>query len=178
VGPGQDLFAVADAGPLIHLNQIDQLPLLGVFSRVDIPGAVWAETVGAGRVAQRDLENAVPIRRREIDAPALQQFVQQFGPFPLHPGEMEALVLCRQLGAALLLVDDLAAREAAQRQGVRPVGSLGVVVRAYHAGRIPLARAEDCIQRLYRVSSLFVTQAIADLAIEQLRGHAPSAMRR
>lgn len=46
MGPGQDLFAVADAGPLIHLNQIDQLPLLGVFSRVDIPTAVWAETVG------------------------------------------------------------------------------------------------------------------------------------
>jgi predicted nucleic acid-binding protein len=158
---------------LIHLNQIGALPLLGVFSRVDIPGAVWAETVGAGRVAQGDLENAAPIRRREIDAPALQQFVGQFGPFPLHPGEMEALLLCRQIGVALLLVDDLAAREAAQRQGIRPVGSLGVVVRAYHAGRIPLARAEDCIQRLYGVSSLFVTQAIADLAIEQLRAQPP-----
>ena len=173
MGSGQDLFAVADAGPLIHLSQIGELPLLGVFSRVEIPGAVWAETVGAGRVPQRDLENAATIRRHEIGVSDLRRFLERFGPFSLHPGETQCLLLCRQLGIPLLLADDLAAREAAQRQGVRPVGSLGVVVRSYHTGRIPLARAEDCIQRLCSVSSLFVTRAIADLAIEQLRGQSP-----
>ena len=173
MGPGQDLVAVADAGPLIHLSQIDALPLLGVFSMVHVPDAVWAETVGAGRVCAADLNRAAVVRRHEIDAPTLRQFIQQFGPFPLHPGETEALLLCRRLAAPLLLVDDLAAREAARRQGVRPVGSLGIVVRAYHTGRIPLARAEECIQRLCRVSSLFVTKTIADLAVEQLRGQLP-----
>ncbi len=169
MGPEQESVAVADAGPLIHLSQIGALPLLGVFSRVHVAGGVWAETVGADRVQRHGLESAVVILRHEIDAPALQRFVQECGPFSLHPGETEALLLCRQLAVPLLLVDDLAAREAAQRQGVRPVGSLGIVVRACHSGHIPLASAEEYIRQLYHVSSLFVTQAIADLAIEQLR---------
>ncbi|RKY69208.1 MAG: hypothetical protein DRQ02_01715 [Candidatus Latescibacterota bacterium] len=49
-----------------------------------------------------------------------------------------------------------------------PVGSLGVVLRAYRVGHIPLAEAERRIVELYDVSSLFVTPAIVELAIEQL----------
>jgi predicted nucleic acid-binding protein len=153
---------------LIHLSQIGALPLLGVFSRLDVPAGVWAETVGAGRVRPHDLEAAAVIRRHEIDPAALRQFVRDFDLSSLHPGETEALWLCRRLAVPLLLADDLAAREAAQRQGVRPVGSLGIVVRACHTGRIPMAAAEEYIRQLYHVSSLFVTQTIADLAIEQL----------
>jgi predicted nucleic acid-binding protein len=169
VGLGKDLVAVSDAGPLIHLAQIGDLQLLDVFSSVHIPDAVWMETVTAGRVDGTELTAAATIRRHAIDDAALRRFVQEFGPFSLHQGETEALLLCRQLDSPLLLADDLAAREAAWRQGVRPVGSLGIVVRVYHRGRISLAGAENCIQRLYDVSSLFVAKAIADLAMEQLR---------
>jgi predicted nucleic acid-binding protein len=66
------------------------------------------------------------------------------------------------------MTDDLAARAAAKLMAIRPVGSLGVVVGAYHQGRISLAEAEDAIEKLYSVSTLFVTRAIADSAIEQL----------
>ncbi len=169
MGPEQDCVAVADAGPLIHLGQIDARSLLGVFSQVHVPDAVWAETVGTGRVRLCDLEAAVVFRRHEIDPAGLRQFVQESDLRSLHPGETEALLLCRRLAVPLLLTDDLAARAAAQRQGIRPVGSLGIVVRACHNGRIPLATAEEYIHQLYHVSSLFVTQTIADLAIEQLR---------
>jgi len=80
------------------------------------------------------LENAATIRRHEIGVSDLRRFLERFGPFSLHPGETQCLLLCRQLGIPLLLADDLAAREAAQRQGVRPVGSLGVVVSALGHG--------------------------------------------
>jgi predicted nucleic acid-binding protein len=169
VGPGKDLIAVSDAGPLIHLAQIGDLQLLNVFSSVHVSDAVWTETVTAGRVDGTELTAAATIRRHTVDDAALRRFVREVGPFSLHQGETEALLLCRQLDSPLLLADDLAAREAAWRQGVRPVGSLGIVVRAYHRGRISLARAEDCIQRLCDVSSLFVAKAIVDLAIEHLR---------
>ncbi len=163
-----DLAAVADAGPLIHLGEIDSLPLLGIFSSIIVPDGVWTETVGAGRVRVNKLESAVAVHRRAVDAIALRRFIEEFGFARLHPGESECLFLCRRFGVPLLLADDLAAREAAQRQGVRPVGSLGIVVRAFHVGRISLPEAEECIHRLYHVSSLFVTQTITDLAIEQL----------
>jgi hypothetical protein len=53
---------------------------------------------------------------------------------------------------------------------VTPVGSLGVVARAYRSGRLSLDEAEHAMRALYDISSLFVTEAIVDLAIEQLRG--------
>lgn len=129
MGLGKDLVAVSDAGPLIHLAQIGNLQLLDIFSSVHIPDAVWMETVTAGRVDGTELTAVANIRRHAIDDAALRRFVQEFGPFSLHQGETEALLLCRRLDSPLLLADDLAAREAAWRQGVRPVGSLGIVVR-------------------------------------------------
>jgi|GEM_PF-5348860 hypothetical protein len=46
-----------------------------------------------------------------------------------------------------------------------------MAVRTYHLGNISLAEAEHCLNALYDVSSLFVTRAIVELAIEQLHQH-------
>jgi predicted nucleic acid-binding protein len=73
------------------------------------------------------------------------------------------------LNVPLLLTDDLSARDAARAMGVRPVGSLGIIVRAYHGGLISLSEAEASLDRLDRDSSLFVTRAIVDLALGELR---------
>jgi len=37
------LIVVCDAGPLIHLDEIDALDLLADFPRVLVPDAVWRE---------------------------------------------------------------------------------------------------------------------------------------
>jgi predicted nucleic acid-binding protein len=86
----------------------------------------------------------------------------------LHDGERECFYLCQQTGVTTLLTDDLSVREAAKRLSLTPVGSLGVVVKAYHLGRISLTDAKRHLADLYDVSSLFVTRAIVELAIERL----------
>lgn len=53
--------------------------------------------------------------------------------------------------------------------GLTPVGSLGIIAKACRMGRIPFETAERHLRDLYTVSSLFVTEAIVDLAIESLR---------
>jgi predicted nucleic acid-binding protein len=68
----------------------------------------------------------------------------------------------------VLLTDDLAVRDAAKLLHVTPVGSLGVIVRAYHTQRILLSEAEQYMYALHDVSSLFVTRAIVELAVAQL----------
>jgi hypothetical protein len=45
---------------------------------------------------------------------------------------------------------------------------LGIIVRAYRLGQLSLADAERHLNDLDVVSSLFVTRAIVELAIEQL----------
>ena len=99
----------------------------------------------------------------------MARFVTKNGFGHLHAGEQESLYLCHRDALPLLLTDDLAVREATERQGVRPVGSLGIIVRAYRIGQISLDEAERFLNELHDTSSLFVTRAIVELALKQLR---------
>lgn len=87
----------------------------------------------------------------------------------MHFGERECLYLCGQLNVLLILTDDLAVREAAKKLNLTAVGSLGIVAKAYALGRISLSEAESHIRQLHEVSTLFVTKAIVEMAMEQLR---------
>ena len=160
--------AVADAGPLIHLAEIDCLFLLTVFENLHIPEAVWGETVGQSRVSEQALLNSVTIQRQVLDPSHLASFIQGNRLAFLQEGEQESLCLCQQFDIPLLLTDDLAVREASKHLNLIPVGSLGIVVRAYKLEHISFQDAEHHILDLYDVSSLYVTRAIVELAIEQL----------
>jgi predicted nucleic acid-binding protein len=164
--------AVADAGPLIHLNDIGCLTLLRIFETLHIPDAVWSETVGQARVSQTDILGLGNVRQHSLPQEDVTQFIQKNGLEDLHTGERECLYLCQQAGVPILLTDDLAVREAAKRLKLTAVGSLGIVVRAYQLGHISLIDAERHIADLYDVSTLFVTRTIVEMVIEQLQRQA------
>ena len=165
MGDGRVEHAVADAGPLIHLHEVGQTDLLNLFKMLCIPDAVWAESVDRINIPPLNLNN---VRRHTLAAGDVDHFVQTHSLSNLHVGERESLCLCNQLDIPLLLTDDLAVREAARRLCVRPVGSLGIVVRGYKEGVLPYSEAEKILIALYEESSLFVTQTIVEIAIEQL----------
>ena len=160
--------AVADAGPLIHLAEIDALELLRVFDCLHIPDAVWAEAVGPVRVAPEALQRLRLTQRHTVSPAAVTRFVQENHLEQLQAGEQECLCLCQQIAVPVLLTDDLAVREAAQRLRLTPVGSLGIVMRADRQDRITRAEAERAITALDTISSLFVTRTIVELALERL----------
>ena len=167
--------AVADAGPLIHLAEVDGLALLRIFAVLHIPDAVWSEAVQPNRVREVDLAELRNIHRHTIPQVQVTQFLQDTGLEGLQTGDVESLCLCQHIQVATLLTDDLSVREAAKQLSLAPVGSLGIVVRAYRVRYISLADAERYLNAFYDTSSLFVTRVIVDLAIEQLReSSAPS----
>lgn len=168
MGDGEVNIAVADAGPLIHLAEIQCLPFLRVFDVLHIPDAVWLETIGHGRLLQEDILGLGIFQRHTIPQSEVMRFAQEQGCGDLQSGERECIYLCRLKGLSVLLTDDLAVREKCKRLNLVPVGSLGIVVKAYRLGHISLANAEKHISDLYDVSSLFVARAIVELAIEQL----------
>ena len=173
MGAGRVKAAVADAGPLIHLAEIGCLPLLRLFDHLYIPQAIWWETIGQGRVAEANLLELGNIEKRSPTQIEVDRFVQDNGLGTLHAGECESLYVCRQIGITSILTDDLAVREAAKRLQLTPVGSLGVVIRAYQSEIISLEEAERHILDLQDVSTLFVTRTIAELAIAELHQRAP-----
>lgn len=68
--------AVADAGPLIHLAEIDTLSLLRIFERLYIPQAVWSETVDQDRVAQTNLLELDNIEKQPVPRVEVDQFIK------------------------------------------------------------------------------------------------------
>lgn len=165
MGDGQVESAVADAGPLIHLYEVGQTHLLILFDALCIPDAVWAESVGEGRIPPPDLDN---VQRHAIVDSHVEQFVHTHSLNNLHAGERESLFLCHHLDITLLLTDDLTVRDAAKRLQIRPIGSLGIVVKGYKEGLLARSEAEQTLMALYEKSSLFVTPAIVEIALKQL----------
>lgn len=161
--------AVADAGPLIHLWEIQALLLLNFIEKLYVPLAVWLEVTAPNRVPEADLQQIGNLERQATSQKAVTRFVQSEKLQELHSGEHESLYLCQQKSIPLILTDDLAVRETAKRLGLTPVGSLGIVARAYHTGMIPLKEAEKFIFALQDISSLFVTRTIVELAVEGLQ---------
>ena len=165
MGHGGVERAVADAGPLIHLHEVGHTALLSLFDVLYVPDAVWAESVDKSRISSLSLDN---LQRHTVAGVNVKHFVQTHSLSNLHAGERESLFLCRQLNVPLLLTDDLAVRDAAKRLQIRPVGSLGIVVRGYREGHLTRSEAEQTLVALQEESSLFVTQVIVEIAIGQL----------
>lgn len=160
--------AVVDAGPLIHLHEVGALDLLAVLDRLHVPDAVWHEAFERHHVPEAAVHRQSMVIRHDVAAD-LPRFAARPELAALHRGELECLLVCTAGGPSTLLTDDLAVRRVAKSLGLTPVGSLGVVVRAYRDGEIDVAAAEARIERLYSVSSLYVTRAIVELAIAKIR---------
>lgn len=157
---GERQVAIADAGPLIHLDEISSLGLFAVFERVLVPDVV-AEEVRRHR-PHLGLEDQTIFEVRTCDPVALKSELAH-----LQAGELAALAMCRSLSVSTVLTDDLAAREAAKKLGCVPVGSIGVILRAAREGRVSRLDARALLQRLGR-SSLFTTPALLEAAVRSL----------
>jgi predicted nucleic acid-binding protein len=167
VGVGK-LSAVIDSGPLIHLTEIGCFQILSIFASLHIPEAVWSETVECGRAPIENFVKLSNIERHNLSQSDVTRFVEKSNLKNLHSGERECLYLCNHMNVSILLTDDLAVRETAKRLSLVPVGSLGIVAKAYRLGLISKTEAERHITDLYDVSSLFVTRSIVEMAIEQI----------
>jgi predicted nucleic acid-binding protein len=159
---GLEAIAVADAGPLIHLDELGALDLLASFERVLIPDVVRHEV--ARHRAAFSLPPSVANEIRAVDASRVAADCSH-----LQDGEMAALALCKELGVTLFLTDDLAARDAARALGVTPVGSLGIVLRAARIGIVSVDLAERYLVALSEDTTLFTTPALIAGALRALR---------
>ena len=107
---------------LIQIGQVEQLPSL--FSRIHIPRAVHEEL----RVS-----DAPPAVRCWAATPPGWLYVQTPSanvlrvPAALHAGETEAILLAQEIGADVLLIDELDGRAAARAHGLTVIGTLGVL---------------------------------------------------
>lgn len=149
--------AVSDTGPLIHLGEIDSLELLTHLDRLYVPETVFEELD----------EGGVPDGLTSILFERIVPETPFSGTDELDAGERAALAVAREYDA-ILLTDDLAAREIALESGLEVRGSLGVIARAHAEGLVDRDGAAERMRSLQRETSLFVTDTIVERGIRLL----------
>lgn len=80
----------------------------------------------------------------------------------LGAGESDVISACLQIGSANPVIDDLAGRKCALSLGLRPIGTLGIVIRAHRCGSI-----EDPRQLLLELRSagMWLSDAVVEHAL-------------
>ncbi len=120
-------LVVADAGPLIHLDELAALDVLSDYEAVLVPNAVWLEVLHHRPPA---LQHGGIKLIRQAPLPASARINALAALYTLHHGEREALTLCFNHNINLLITDDTAARLAAKNLNITTHGTLGLLIRA------------------------------------------------
>src|SRR5437879_681246 len=159
-------LVVCDAGPLIHLDQLDCLDLLTDFSRVVIPDAVSLE-VEHHRPSALKLEAVEFVRLKPKGEPS-PELISMYRLLALHAGEVQALQIAQELGADLLLTDDTAARLAARNLRVAVHGTLGILLRAIRRGQRTPKEILNVLHALQDRSMMHIKRNLLDQVIRQV----------
>jgi predicted nucleic acid-binding protein len=120
---------VCDASTLIALARIGQFETLErTGAQVVIPRAVYKEVVvqGEGKPGATEVSAAAWIETREVTDHSI---VARFR-IVLDAGESGAIALAQEVDAALIILDDEEARDAALSEGLSVVGLPAFLVRA------------------------------------------------
>lgn len=135
------MIVVSNTSPLTNLAAIGQFSLLQqLFATLYIADGVWAELNADGKAwpGSQEVQAADWVIRHTV-APQtrLADLCIQ-----LDQGEAESIVLALELEADLILLDENEGRQAARRCGVRPMGVLGLLLRAKSIGLIDAVQPE------------------------------------
>jgi predicted nucleic acid-binding protein len=137
IGETSLVSVVSDASPLITLAKIKELDLLPkLYRAITITPQVYDEVVVTGASLSGAAE-VLAARWIQIKPVAnFAQFDLTREQFALGKGETSAIILAIEIGADLLLVDELKARKTAQAHGLTVLGCVGILEDAFAKGLV------------------------------------------
>jgi predicted nucleic acid-binding protein len=149
---------VCDAGPIIHLDELNCLDLLSDFRDIIIPFEVEKEINKHRSSALKSADLAWKRTTGEIDINnRLMTFCKVFS---LDLGETQALAIMAKNPQALFLTDDAAARLVAEQMRFNVHGTIGIVVRSLRRRQ---RKPEEVIQILSNIpakSTLYIRHTL------------------
>jgi predicted nucleic acid-binding protein len=153
------MIIVCDSSPVIALALCDQLELLDkLFNDVLIPQEVYNESTKEGKEPTPIIEKwAVGKVVEVIDCQKVNVFNET-----LDKGESEAIVLYMEKSADYLLIDEKKGRKIAVTNGIKIIGSLGILIMAKRKGLIQSIKPSLDILRpsSTRISDFLYEQAL------------------
>jgi len=150
------MIVVSDTSAITSLLQTGRLDLLEkLFRQILIPEAVRNELLKTHSSLPSYLR-CEPVQ----DLAYVQSLLLE-----IDLGEAEAIVLAKERSADVLLMDEIAGRRVAAREGLRFIGLMAVLVQAKQNSLIQSVR--DLTAELERVADFRVSERIKTLAFQQ-----------
>ena len=148
---------IANSTPIIALSEIGLMEILkDLYGGVIIPNAVREEvTVKDARL----LDGYGWVRHMAISNIAAKELFTS----ALHDGEVEVMILAKEIGADLVIIDDSVARRHAKHIGLTVTGTVGVLLRAKKSGIIEDVTTvlDDLIQNGFYISDTVYSEVIS-----------------
>jgi predicted nucleic acid-binding protein len=153
------MVIVSDASPIIALAVCDKLDLLDMlFDRVCIPQAVFNELAIPDKPKATEIiawakDKVIPVKNSTaVTALSMN----------LDLGESEALSLYWETDADFLLIDEKRGRIIAIRNGIKTIGTIGVLLLAKQKGVVTLVKPllEILTRNGFRISDVLYRQIL------------------
>lgn len=155
--------ATGDTGPFIHLAEVSVGHALDIFSRIHVPPSVVAELRAKDHLPGAELLARPNVHPANMSEPERAHARQISRTWDASRADSDALATTASR-RTILVTDDLDLREAAKSFGVKPVGTIGVLVRARTTDVLTTSEAHDALDALVAKSTLFITQRLIERA--------------
>ena len=153
---------VSNATPIIAFSRINRLDLFQqVTGAIIIPQEVEKELYGHRRTDVPALNRSNWIKVRKVKS---QADVELLLP-SLDKGEAEVIVLSKELGAGLIIIDELTARKVAIMMGLPVIGAAGLLMHAKRTGLIKEVKPllDDMILKGIRYKESFYREVLKSI---------------
>jgi predicted nucleic acid-binding protein len=161
-------MVVADTSPLNYLVLIHHINLLPeLYSRVLIPKSVLDELSA--------IETPQLVRNWATNLPEWIEVLpatpsEDEGLTRLHAGERDAISLALTVHADAVLMDERRGRQEAETRGLKPIGTLGILVAAHNRGLIDLRATIDALRQTSFHASPKLLATIAERSLPPTKG--------
>ncbi len=159
------MLVISDTGPLRYLILIGRTELLPMlYGRVIIPAAVHGElghesAPEAVRLWSKALPHWAEVRQSQNMAPESAS---------LDAGEREALSLAVELGADLVLLDEIEGRKTAAAMKLRFIGTVGIIVAAAQRNMLGKTEAAEALNALQQ-TNMRISPSLIAIALDLIR---------
>lgn len=162
------MIVVADASPLIFLGKLGRLELITtVFPGVvHVPFSIRDEVLAAPITPAEEQRLAVFLKGCKLEKVAkARRFASA-----LSGADQEALTLALRRRADWLLCDDRLLREMAVVEGIRPMGTLGVLLRAMEGRMLGRHATRLCVEQLIQAHQMRISIEVYDAVMRRIEG--------
>jgi predicted nucleic acid-binding protein len=157
---------VADASPLIFLAKIGNLALItSVFpGKYCIPRSVRKEVLTASISPVETVSLESFLKSCQIVAvPKPQRFATA-----LSHADNEVLTLALRRRASFLLTDDRLLRQMAVVEGIRPMGTLGILLRSMEQGQTTKRQTRNWVETLVQKHQFRISIEVYDAVLQRI----------